>query len=137
MKIFPVMLLLLMGCFSAPAQADLTRRCVSRFENKQYELVVVQSDLDAAPLWSEDQPNPPLSMRAAITSAREVAKKVPNSDDWRVSKIILEESGNKAGQWIYVVEFTTFYKDTVLLGPGHTFQVPVLLNGKTPELKVK
>jgi hypothetical protein len=123
--------------FSIGAENGLTRRYVSSFQEKHYEFVVMQSDLDDAPVWHETETNPPFSLRAAITSASAVAKKIPNSEDWKVSSITLEKNGNRAGQWIYVVVFTTFYKDTILVGPLNTFKIPVLLNGKTPELKMR
>lgn len=130
---------LIMTLFSllTRAQENVARRCINSFQNKQYELIVTQSDLDGAPLWSDEQENPPLSARAAIAHAREVATKVPNSQDWKVSRILLERSGSRVGQWIYIVQFTTYYKDTILLGPGNLFDVPVLLSGKTPNLKLK
>ena len=135
-RILGITLIMTLFSLLALAQENVTRRCISSFQNKQYELIVTQPDLDDAPLWSDEQENPPLSARAAVAHAREVAKKVPNSQDWKVSRILLERSGNR-GQWIYIVQFTTYYKDTILLGSGNLFDVPVLLNGKTPNLKLK
>lgn len=131
------LLVVLLGASCATAENQLVERCVNVFQDKQYEIVVMQADLDSAPLWAEDQLNPPLSVRAAIAHARQLSRKVPESNEWKVSTVILKRIGNKDGQWIYVVEFTPYHRETILLGSLKTFKIPVLMNGKTPDLIVK
>ena len=120
------------------AEDNLVRRLTSRYEGKVYEFTVMQSDLDAAPVWPEGDQNPPLSPRSALDAAREyVARAVQDSNRWTVSKICLESSGQKPGRWLYVVEFTSFpNRDQVLLGPGHSFGIPVLMNRSVVEPKI-
>jgi len=114
------------------AADNLVRRLVHRYEGKVYEFMVMQSDLDAAPAWPDREEDPPLSPRSAVNAARDyVATAIPNSSRWTLSKISLESPGREPGQWLYVVEFTSFSnRHQVLLGPGHTFAIPILLNGR-------
>ena len=96
----------------------------------------MKSDVDNAPLWRESEPNPPLSLRAAIAKAGEVVKRIPDSTEWKLNSITLERVGSRDGMWVYLVRFKPYQKDTITLGPA-AFIVPILLDGKTPELKVK
>lgn len=120
------------------AEEKLVRRLTSRYEGKIYEFTVMQSDLDAAPVWPEAEQSPPLSPRGALDAAREyVARTVQDPSRWTVRKICLESSGQKPSRWLYVVEFTSFpNRDEVLLGPGHSFAIPVLMNRRILEPKI-
>jgi hypothetical protein len=98
---------------------------------KEYELVVRQSHIDAAPNWPDDQLNPPLAPRKAISLATEwVHKFFPESTNPPVSQLDMKSVGHK-GQWIYVALFELRSQ------PGWTptvaFPVVVLMNGHVVE----
>ena len=123
---------LLFGSSAFAGEDNLVRRLTSPYQGKVYEFVVTQADLDAGPSWPENLRDPPLSARSVMKTAREfVSVTVPDSSRWSISRITLESIGREPGQWLYVVEFNAFpNRDQVLLGPGHLFAVPVLMNGK-------
>jgi len=98
---------------------------------KVYEMVVRQSHVDAAPNWLDDQPNPPLAPREAISLAVEWAHRFfPEKTNPPVYQLEMKSVGRK-GQWIYVALFELRSK------PGWTptvgFPVVVLMNGHVVE----
>jgi hypothetical protein len=93
--------------------------------------VVMQSALDAAPLWPEDEPNPPLPARRAMTLAREALLKFqPESGKWKLRGLDLTQVGQK-GQWMYIVRFE-IPNDSPYMIPA-PYDVVVLMNGHVVE----
>ena len=97
--------------------------------------VVTQAALDAAPLWLEDQANPPLACRRAMTLAREnLLKRRPESAIWNLRGVNLTQAGQK-GQWMYIVRFEV-PNDSPHLIP-YPVDVIVLMNGHVVEPTVR
>jgi hypothetical protein len=117
------------------AESDvLVRRILNQYLGNDYTFVLMQSDLDSAPLWRADHEEAPLSIRSAYTLALQcVTNVVPDASNWIINKIGTERLGRKRDQWVYIVEFTTYSSNPneVLLGGPHIFTLPILMNGKT------
>jgi hypothetical protein len=130
-----VALLILGGQCSAPAE-DRELRCFTNYhDEKFYQTVVRQSDLDRAPRWDAGEARPPLRARRAMFAAREhVAKLIPGSGMWPIHTVSLEPVG-ALEQWIYVVEFTRIPLEGIgsLSGP---FRVVVLMDGTIIQPKI-
>jgi hypothetical protein len=93
--------------------------------------VVMQSALDAAAPWPEDEPNPPLSARRAMALAREALLKIkPESGKWKLRGLNLIQVGQK-GQWMYIVRFE-IPKDSPHMIPA-PYDVVVLMDGHVVE----
>jgi hypothetical protein len=120
------------------AEKPVELKTINTYQDKIYELVTLSSEIEMAPLWKEEQENPPLSARAAVKIAQQyVAKHVPNSERWDVSVIMLTTCGTREGQWMYNVSFAMHDGKAPILGTMRGFQVPVLLNGSTPKVTIK
>jgi hypothetical protein len=100
---------------------------------KEYELVVRQSDVDAAPNWRDDKLNPPLEPRKAISIATKwVQKFFPESTNPPVSQLEMKSVGH-TGQWIYVALFEL--RSQPGWTPSVAFPVAVLMNGHVVQPK--
>ena len=122
--------------FCVSGEDGLAKRSVATFKGKQYELVVMQSDLDRAPLWRPADPNPPLAQRDAVASARKAVSEIPESTDWKVTALTLERVGHD-GQWVYMVQFALDREGLTNHTLPHRFKVPVLLNAEVPKLTLR
>lgn len=120
----------------AAENAELFRTAFSypnTAKGKRYELVVRQSDVNGAPVWSDDRPTPPLPPRQAIAIATEFAHKFfPESTNPPVFELTMKSVGPK-GQWIYIASLEL--RSQPGWEPNLAFSLPILMNGRVVEPK--
>ena len=126
----------LVGLASAGvATPDFVAFHVPSTYKQRYELKVTQSALDAAPMWPEDQPNPPVAARQAIALAKEkLIKMHPESASWNLRSVNLTKLDAK-GQWIYTVYFEVPQRSPHLIPTP--FDMIVLMDGSVVEPTVR
>jgi len=139
MKTITISILVIVSCLRLDGGDDPKEfKSYNRYQGKIYELTLMQSEMEKAPIWNEKDPNPPLSVRDALKIGKDyVAKLVPKSENWLVSSVILARFGSREGQWMYTVQFAMYDGKAPLLGGGHEFKVPVLFDGTTPKAEIK
>jgi hypothetical protein len=120
---------------AAVAAPDFVAFHVPSTYKQRYELKVTQSALDAAPMWPEDQPNPPVSARKAMALAKEkLVKMHPESANWNLRGVNLTKLDAK-GQWIYIVRFEVPQQSPHLIPTP--FDMIVLMDGSVVEPTVR
>jgi hypothetical protein len=123
-----VLMCLTSGAVAAP---DFVAFHVPSTYKQRYELKVMQSALDAAPMWREDQPNPPLAARQAIGMAKEkLVKMHPESANWNLRTVNLTKLDAK-GQWIYCIRFEVPERSPHMIPTP--FDMIVLMDGTVVE----
>ncbi len=105
--------------------------CVMAYaEGKRFEFSIRLAELRRAPKWSEEDENPPLSIRRAEKIAKGKLKALlVDPENWTRDDIVLKQSG-LGDRWFYVVEFTKPVEGDNEL---QRMRVVVLMDGTVPE----
>lgn len=76
----------------------------SYYLGKRYDFNLTHQQLSNTPAWLEDEPNPPLSPRAAKNAALTYLKTLFDSaSEWRIQEIKLVPLGER---WVYVISYS-------------------------------
>lgn len=113
-----------------PAESGQSTEKLSSYVNGEvWEFLVTQERLEAAPLWEESAPTPPLSPRQAlVASSKQLAGLVNDSPRWRLYSISLRPLMGSPNLWFYVVEYLPPFPSS-LGGPTASARLVVLMDG--------
>lgn len=104
----------------------------------QYRTIITEAALQATPQWKATESLPPLSPKAALTSAEELlARLISNPKDWKNTAICLKNF-SEYDRWVYILQFTGkpkgSWRDSEAL---QTMTLSVLMNGQAVEPHIK
>jgi len=141
MRTITTLFVLLLMASTLQAEPAVAMRLLNTYQQKEYQFVITQADLDRSPAWEENQDAAPLAPRAAVESARRYAmddllRKVRPSQQWLMRRITIEHVGGRENQWIYIIDFIPEQGDAVLLTALPVFRIPVLMDGTVPRANV-
>lgn len=147
-----LVLLFLMLCFCVVITAqksDVIEGYSSQYwsyvDGKKYNFKVTKELLEKTPSWKENDENPPLSVKKAISAATEQLSKFIKIENWDFQKATLEKT-NVTGKWLYLIEFSEDQMKAnppkksgiyEYIGGVKTFRIVVLMDGSTIEPKIE
>ncbi len=135
--------LAIFGSIPARSQPDspyvMDLQFSSSYKGQTYTFDITQQELESAPEWADDEDNPPVSMRKAMTLARaDLKANWPDAANMPIVNISLHKLDwdfstqvpAQAKKWYYMVQFSPTSSGDKL----QFIQVPVLMDGtaKTP-----
>jgi hypothetical protein len=98
------MLALVVGSLCGSARCQYAAEFSSYYSGNRYDFRLTREQLSNTPAWLEDEPNPPLSPRAAKNAALTYLRTLfDKASAWRVNEIKLVPQSER---WVYVVSFT-------------------------------
>jgi hypothetical protein len=104
MKRVLVLLFILSG-LSGTALCQFSAEFDSYRDGKRYAFRLTAADFQKSPIWSDDEPNPPLSARTARSIGTEYLKTLFTvANEWRFQEIALHPVSE---HWVYLIRFTT------------------------------
>ncbi len=97
-------LVLMVSSLCGSALCQYSAEFSSYYSGNRYDFRLTHEQLVNTPAWLEDEPNPPLSPRAARHAALTYLTTLfDNASAWRVNEIKLVPLSER---WVYVVSFT-------------------------------
>jgi hypothetical protein len=97
-------LALVVGSLCNSALCQYSAEFSSYYAGNRYDFRLTRQKLSNTPAWLEDDPNPPLSPRAAQNAALTYLNTLfDNASAWRLEEIKLIPVSER---WVYVVSFT-------------------------------
>jgi hypothetical protein len=104
--------------------ADVAFSCRIMVMNREQIITVTRDTLDTIPRWREGDPNPPLSIREAIATARKEVERMDKHRHWALDSVTLRSIGSN-DKWLYLVRFM----EELGNGLPMNVDIPVLMNG--------
>jgi hypothetical protein len=112
---------------SAPEQ-PLAVHLTNWYDNAWHDVIVTEAEIKKTPQWPEEEENPPLSVRKAMSiGIAHVANTFKDGEYWEFISIGLRQNNLKT-HWFYVVDFIAPSKDVEK--PIFPFHTIVLMNGE-------
>ena len=132
--------LFIFGSILASDNEDFRGTRFSRFNGKDYSFDLRVTELARAPAWKAGADFPPLAPFKARDIALKRARQLcPGVKEWGIDRISLQEidqvSGDLPHYWIYLIDCED--EEGPYSGPSRILEIPVLMNGAIPELKIK
>ncbi len=120
-------LALMIGALCGTAMSQQTAEFSSYYSGSRYDFRLAHEQLSNTPAWSEDEPNPPLSPRAAQTAALSYLETLfDNATAWRLEEIKLVPVSQR---WVYVVSFTPPPPPNIAEYVSPPFSIAVTMDG--------
>lgn len=122
-------------CCQIWAKEVIVFRISTSFLDRDYDYILNASRLAKTPSWKDEQDNPPLSLRKALSAGREyLARIVKDSGKWEIEQISLRSVG-APDKWIYIIEVSPPLPPGGLEGKQRISKLIVLMDGTVLEMQ--